>query len=179
VWITIFVLLGLVLLGAIAGFHSGPHAHVLAAVLGAVAAIWLVVMGANGHTSPLLWTLVGSDIAVSAGLGALGWRGLTSPGRRPSRHTSAALVGVTGAAMTELSPDGVVRVNGESWSAMSLNGSIRAGRAVQVIGAAGLRLEVWGDEEVLTSPSPLGNAHAPRIDGERSADASETRKAGS
>jgi membrane-bound ClpP family serine protease len=161
VWTIAFVLLGLVLFSALAGFHIGPHAHVLAGTVGLVTAIWFVVMAFDGHSTPLLWTLFGADLVVAGGLGVLGWKGLSTPGRRVSNRVGAALEGVRGSAITELSPDGVVRVNGESWSATSLNGTIHAEHAVQVVQARGVRLEVWGDDGVSDDASGAASSAAP------------------
>ena len=59
-----------------------------------------------------------------------------------------------------------MRVNGENWSAVALNGIVRAGSPVEVLRVAGVRLEVWGDAAVgpskrprSTSPSHDGGAH--------------------
>lgn len=51
-----------------------------------------------------------------------------------------------GTALSILDPKGIVRVRGEEWSAESVNGTIPAGTAVQVIEVDGLRLRVWGEE---------------------------------
>jgi hypothetical protein len=66
-----------------------------------------------------------------------------------------------------MSPDGIVRVRGENWSATSLNGEIAAGGAVQVVNVIGVRLQVWGEENMadrhLTGPAaePPGVAAPP------------------
>ena len=62
-----------------------------------------------------------------------------------------ALEGAEGVAVGDLHPSGIVRVNGEDWSARSMNGAVRAGTPVQVLRVVGVRLEVWGDE---TLPAP-------------------------
>ncbi len=55
---------------------------------------------------------------------------------------SEALEGASGEAVTDLAPDGLVRVAGEAWSARSAGGDIRAGEAVEVTEREGLRLIV-------------------------------------
>jgi len=142
-WVGVGVLLGLVVVATALGFHFGPHGHVVGAVLGVVAAIWLIVMAATGQSKPILWVLFGADVAISGGLAALAVNGLrfaghTLPG---SGHTN--LVGTEGVAVTDLEPSGIVRVRGENWSATSMNGRVRAGGRVQVIEMAGVRLQVW------------------------------------
>jgi len=54
--------------------------------------------------------------------------------------------GAEGVAVGNLDPEGIVRVNGENWSAVAVNGPVRAGTPVQVVRVSGVRLEIWGDE---------------------------------
>jgi len=147
-WVVVGVLLGVVLLSALLGFHVGPHAHMFAAVLGVGVAVFLFILAATGHASATLWTLFGADLAVSVGVGTVGWKGLTTAGTRPFGHGSAGLVGVEGVAVTDLAPNGIVRIRGENWSSTSLNGTIHAGDPVQVLKAEGVRLSVWSDDAV-------------------------------
>ena len=51
-WVIAGVLLGLVVLTSLIGFHVGPHADLAAGVLGLLAAAWLVVMAVDGRTPP-------------------------------------------------------------------------------------------------------------------------------
>ena len=54
--------------------------------------------------------------------------------------------------MSDLVPGGIIRIRGEEWSAISVNGTARRGSPVQVLRASGVRLEVWS-EEAEQSPS--------------------------
>lgn len=147
-WLVAGILLGGVVLAGIAGAHTGPHAHVLAALTGLLAAGWLGIMVAQGRAAPLLWTLLGCDLAVSAGVGALAWQGLAARQREPRVPSERQLVSVEGAhgvAVGELAPEGIVRVRGEDWSAVAVNGVVPAGTPVQVLWARGVRLQVWGE----------------------------------
>ena len=65
--------------------------------------------------------------------------------RRNGGWPPAALRGTSGVAVTELTPVGVVRVGGENWSAESVSGPLPAGAPVHVLGARGVRLEVWSE----------------------------------
>jgi len=56
------------------------------------------------------------------------------------------LVGAIGVARTQLSPEGTVFVQGEIWSADSLDGVIAAGARVRVARVEGLRLQVNREE---------------------------------
>jgi len=55
------------------------HTHVVAGILGALAALWLVVMAIDGRSAPVLWALLSADVVVSSGIGVLAWKGLTAP----------------------------------------------------------------------------------------------------
>lgn len=153
-WVVAGILLGMVALSALVGFHTGPHTHAVSAVVGVLAAIWLIVMLAVGPSRPLIYILLGADISISALLGYGGWRALESSRSTASAHRAGieTLRGRMGTAVSDLTPSGVVRVGGEEWSAVSLNGSVPAGTSVQVIEAEGVRLGVWGEGE----PAALG-----------------------
>ena len=77
------------------------------------------------------------------------WRGTTPP----------SLEGAEGVAVGDLTPEGIVRVRGEEWSAVSVNGDVRAGCRVQVLRALGVHLEVWGEE---SEALPRGPKRQPR-----------------
>lgn len=141
-WIVAGVLLGVVVLASLVGFHTGPHAHVVAGVVGVLAAAWLVYMAVDGRSAPLVWALLSADLVVTAGVGIIGWKGLSAPHAGPAH---GSLEGSEGVAVSDLAPEGIVTVRGEQWSAVSVNGTVRAGTRVHVVRTAGLRLEVWGE----------------------------------
>jgi membrane-bound ClpP family serine protease len=147
-WVVAGVLLGLVVLTSLIGFHVGPHAHFAAGILGMLAAVWLIVMAVDGRTAPVLWALLSADLVVSAGIGTMAWKGLTTRGVKVSGRGLVSPVGADGVAVGDLSPNGIVRVNGENWSAVALNGDVPAGSPVEVLRVSGVRLEVWSDEAV-------------------------------
>lgn len=152
-WVVAGILLGLAALGAIAGFHAGPHAHLAGAVVGVVAAVWLVVMAALGDSRPLLYVLLGADVSITALMGFAGWRVLSTPGSIAEHDRPPARIeGHLGRAVGRLDPEGVVRVDGEEWSALSLNGPVEPGARVQVINANGVRLEVWREDDESLPP---------------------------
>jgi len=145
-WVIAGVLLGLVVLASLIGFHVGPHAHVAAGIFGVLAAAWLVVMAVDGRSAPVLWALLSADLVVSAGIGTLAWKGLTTRGINVAGRHLVSPDGAEGVAVGDLHPEGIVRVNGENWSAVAVNGPVRAGTPVQVVRVAGVRLEVWADQ---------------------------------
>jgi membrane protein implicated in regulation of membrane protease activity len=145
-WLVAGLLVGFVVLVSLLGFHTGPHTHVVAGVLGVAAAIWLVVMAFEGRSLPILLVLLGAVLVISVGVGVLAWKGLSSPPTASPIPRGRSPEGAEGVAVTDLDPSGIVRVHGENWSAESLNGTVKASARIQVINAKGVRLEVWGDE---------------------------------
>ncbi|MHB1988759.1 MAG: NfeD family protein [Acidimicrobiales bacterium] len=154
-WIVAGILLGMVVLGVAAGFHTGPHTHLAATVAGALAAVWLVIMAVLGDSMPLLYVLLGADVTITGIAGVAGWKVLRSPLAAAARNEPPRSVeGHMGLAVGRLDPAGIVRVGGEEWTALSLNGPVPAGGRVQVINANGVRLEVWReDDPALTEPA--------------------------
>ena len=169
-WIVAGLLLGLVLVTALIGFHSGPHTHVAAGVLGLLAAGWLLSMAADGRSAPLLWVLFGADVVISVGIGVLGWVAIRRSGTT-GHLMSAHVEGAEGVAVTDLNPQGVVRVQGEEWSATCVNGQLPAGSRVQVL-RGGVRLEVWGERPDEVPPSQPSDLPRPS-DRSRPSDPSE------
>lgn len=151
-WIVAGLLLGLTLVTALIGFHSGPHVHVVAAVLGVAAAAWLLFMASDGQSAPLLWVLFSADVAMSGGIGVIGWMALRRSDRLGAHVAGVRLEGSEGVAVTDLTPEGIVRVRGEEWSATCVNGRVAAGSPVQVL-HGGVRIEVWAESPL---PDPYG-----------------------
>lgn len=160
-WVVAGVLLGIVVVAALAGFHAGPHAHLVSAAAGVAAAVWLFVMALTGDDRPLLFVLLGADVSVSGVLGVTAWRALVAgEGAGPSSSSASAIEGEMGVAVSDLDPTGIVRVRGEEWSAEAVNGTVRAGTPVQVIDVQGIRLRVWG-EDVRPSVAAADDQAAP------------------
>ncbi len=148
-WAGVGVLLGLMVVASVLGFHVGPHGHLAAIGLGVAAGVIMVVMAATGQAAPLLWVLLGADVAISGSLGVLTWRGLRQEDEPLHEVGPRGIVGAEGVAVTDLDPEGIVRVRGENWSATSMNRPARAGDRVQVIETSGVRLGVWSEDEVV------------------------------
>ncbi len=160
-WFLAGALLGVVGLASILGFHLGHHAHAIAAIAGVAAAGVLIGIIGTGNTGGLVLTLLSADIVVTAGVGTMAWRGLSDP-RLRATASAHSVVGKEGVTLGILDPSGVVRVRGENWTATSLNGRIEEGARVQVIGTEGIRLTVWGEEQLPSSiPDAIENEHTP------------------
>jgi membrane-bound ClpP family serine protease len=146
-WVTTGAMLGVLCLVIFAGFHIGPHAHGVAVAIGALVAAWLVYLMVDRGPGPLLWTLLGADLVVGAGVAALAGKVLQgSASQEESSYGRSPLEGAEGVAISELAPEGIVRIRGEQWSATSVNGTVAPATAVQVLRVCGVRLEVWGEE---------------------------------
>ncbi|UCF10621.1 MAG: nodulation protein NfeD [Candidatus Bipolaricaulota bacterium] len=68
-------------------------------------------------------------------------KGLLAQRRRPATGLSA-LVGLPGRAMSELAPEGQVRVRGETWSAITQDNDVPLGERIRVVRVEGRRLVV-------------------------------------
>jgi membrane-bound ClpP family serine protease len=145
-WIITGVLLGMFCLAAAMGFHAGPHAHGVAVGLGVLASGLLVYMLVERDSSPGLWSVLGADLLATGGLGVLAWKGISEYRGEVAADHRHPLEGVEGVAVSDLAPGGIIRVRGEQWSAISVNGSAPRGSPVQVLRATGVRLEVWSEE---------------------------------
>ena len=111
--------------------------------MGVVVAGWLIYLMSERGAGPVLWTLLGADLIVGVGVGALAWKGVSGSATVTESHRRSPLEGVEGVAVSRLAPDGIVSVQGEHWSAISVNGTVPASTRVQVLRALGVRLEVW------------------------------------
>ena len=60
----------------------------------------------------------------------------------PVLSGTESLIGASGVALTDLAPNGMVRVKSEEWLAEAQEGSIQQGVAVRVVAIEGLRLKV-------------------------------------
>ncbi|MFB3889554.1 MAG: NfeD family protein [Candidatus Bathyarchaeia archaeon] len=63
------------------------------------------------------------------------------------RTGEEALIGARGKAITDLTPEGTIRVVGEFWQAKTVTGTVKAGEPVQVTGLDGMFLVVKPVEE--------------------------------
>lgn len=87
----------------------------------------------------------------------MGWTAIRRSDRADRHAASHQLEGAEGVAVTDLTPDGIVRVRGEQWSATCVNGSVAAGSPVQVL-SSGVRLEVWGEHPDRLHLGQLGDS---------------------
>lgn len=101
--------------------------------------------GGPSPTAPAVRVNPWLIVAMTAGMAAffgLVIRALVRAQRSPVVTGTQALMGRLGMALTNLEPEGQVRVDGEVWSALALYGAIRAGEEVQVADVEGVTLHV-------------------------------------
>ncbi len=148
------ILLAVIAVAAALSLHLGPHGLVASGAIGVVAAVVLivdVVFLANVASQSLsLGILIGIVVLSSAILG-FGIRAVKDSKRLGQASLIAKLLYSHGVALTDLTPVGTVRILGETWSAESLSGTVKAGVEVYVSEIDGLRLKVWANPELSQS----------------------------
>lgn len=95
--------------------------------LDAVALSWQVVAAVTVATTAFFLVAVGL--------------GLRAQRRKPTTGMQG-MIGASGIAITDLQPEGAVRVHGEIWSALSIDGTLPTGTDIVVEGADNFRLRV-------------------------------------
>ncbi len=153
------ILLAIVLAAAevvVAGFGVLGIASVVSLVIGG-----LLLFAQFGDTSPTLpqvsvnrWLI--AAIAIGTGSSVVYFAREAVKSRRERRaDVTDSMVGQIGAVTAPLTPRGVVRVAGDTWTAVSADGNeIDAGEPVRVLSVDGLVLTVaWDDSPELNGPS--------------------------
>jgi membrane-bound ClpP family serine protease len=122
--------------------HAGGHAWFVPVPALVLAVLWAITVS-RSHEATSWWLAALSATAAAIGLGvgsaALHVRLRIPPPVRSGPH------GESGTTVTALTPVGVVRVAGETWTAKSLSGSLPAGAPVHVVRVNGVRLDVWSE----------------------------------
>jgi len=154
-WVTGAVLVVLVASAWLLCAHAGGHALFVPLPALALAVVWALTV--PGHNHAAAWWLVAMSAAAAGVGGMIGAAALSQRWKAASTPT-ATLRGASGTAVTPLTPAGVVRVAGESWSAVSLSGPLAAGVPVHVARADGVRLEVWSEAGTVPDQRSLESA---------------------
>jgi membrane-bound ClpP family serine protease len=152
------VLLALATVGVIVvGIHAGGHGWFVPLPVLVLAGAWALTAAAGDWAAPAGWVLACLTL-----LGALGGAVLVVPAIA-YRHSfgsaqgTEALIGAEGVTLGPLSPNGVVRVKNETWTAESLSGPLPKGAPVHVVRVEGLRLLVWSEAGTIPGPDALGS----------------------
>jgi len=144
---------GVILLGVHAGGHHGLLLPLPVLVL---AAVWAVTISAGSWSSPFAWVLAALVFLSALAAAVLIVPALAYGHAAPLPTGPSALLGVTGVALSALSPTGIARVNNETWTAESLSGPLPAGAPVHVAKVEGLRLLVWSETGDVPGAQDLG-----------------------
>ena len=118
---------------------AGKHGLLLACGVAFLAGGSLALYALPGLLSPLVLVAV---VLVGVILGAMLARVAHGVRRLPPINSLQDLVGARGVARTPLSPDGVVHVNGQTWSAHTRGATVAPGEPVRVVARRGLILDV-------------------------------------
>jgi membrane-bound ClpP family serine protease len=153
-WVTGVFLAGVVAVTVALCVHAGGHVWLVPVPAAALAAVWAVTVGSGNGSGAVAWGLAGGTAAASALALLVALPALAGPKVR-IRTGADALPAAEGTAVTALSPTGVVRVAGESWTAESLSGPLPAGVPVHVVRVDGLRLQVWSEAGTVPGPEAL------------------------
>lgn len=153
-WVTGIILVALLAATWLLCAHAGGHAWFVPLPALVLAVLWAVtVTGDNPGTA--WWFVALSSAAAAVGVAVAG-----TALRQRLRSSWMALPGLRGAsgtAQTALSPIGVVRVAGESWTAKSMSGPLPAGSPVHVVRVDGVRLDVWSEAGAVPDIQVLEN----------------------
>jgi membrane-bound ClpP family serine protease len=118
---------------------TSKHGLLLGGGVVCLAAGSLVLYASPGLLSPLV--LIGV-VLLGVVLGFVLVRVAQGVRRLPAINPLQELVGARGVARTTLSPDGVVQVNGQTWSAHVRGAPVQPGEPVRVVARRGLVLDV-------------------------------------
>jgi len=86
--------------------------------------------------------LIGGMAAMIAAFTLIVLAAVVRASRLPPQSGAQRLVGLEGTALTDLDPAGQVRVDLETWSAVTVAGPVGSGERVKVVGVSGVRLQV-------------------------------------
>jgi membrane-bound ClpP family serine protease len=120
------------------------HAHGSVLTLAGVLLLGLLlgeVIDRAGYGSVVWSLLVGVSLAAVI-VGAFTTGAAIILSRQPAYHGQEQVIDAEAETASTLDPTGVVRLNGELWSAISEAGAIAEGTRVRVVGRSGLQLAV-------------------------------------
>lgn len=110
----------------------------------ALAGLVILVLWVVGVEIPF-WVFI--ILAVLCGALFLLLRRILLDGQKKPRGGREAMIGLTGQCVTHLDPEGLIRVKGETWKAVSICGVVDRGTEVVVEDLKGLKLVVKTEGE--------------------------------
>lgn len=102
----------------------------------------LVLFKAGESFLQLSKALVATTVITTTGLLAFILPMIIKSQKRKASSGVESLISATGEAKTDLTPKGIVHVNGEDWYAESLEGAIKSGEKIRVVSVDGLVLKI-------------------------------------
>ena len=132
----------------VVGLHGGPHTSIAAGLAGFVAAgTFFLIPTMFGLNSPSLAAeLIIAAVLVSTVVTVVfGLRSIRSRSAIMQTSSGQNLWTSKGIALSDLNPEGSVRIAGEIWSAEALDEPIQAGTEVFVVEVDQLHLKVQAD----------------------------------
>ena len=157
-WLTGGILLALLASTWLLCAHAGGHAWFVPVPALALAVVWAITV--SGRQGAVSWWLVAMSAAAAAVGVALAAGALQQAWHLPAPSPGAPQGG-SGTAVTPLTPVGVVRVGGETWTARSLSGSLPPGVTVHVVRVDGVRLDVWSEAGTVPDHRSLDSGEEP------------------
>jgi membrane-bound serine protease (ClpP class) len=74
-------------------------------------------------------------------------RAILKASKRPPQTGAESLIGKTGVAESDLNPNGMVKIERQTWSATTLGETVNEGQTVRVKSVSGVRLLVVPEEK--------------------------------
>ena len=143
VWAAAAVILAMIAATSVLAAHAGGHAWFVPLPGALLALAWLASVS-SGHRHASTWWLLAASAALT-GVATLFAAGVLRARVATRSMPRASLVGSSGTVVSPLAPLGIVRVQGETWTAESISGPLPAGAPVHVVRVDGLRLLVWSE----------------------------------
>jgi membrane-bound ClpP family serine protease len=166
VWLAAAAMLILVVTTAVISAHAGGHAWFVPLPGALLALAWLVAVSGGARHATAWWLLAAS--AAFTGVAVIMAAGILRARVVARSLPAPTLVGQAGTTVSALTPVGIARVQGETWTAESISGSLPAGAPVHVVRVEGLRLLVWSEQGQVPGPEILPGHSEPEQSGRSS-----------
>jgi membrane-bound ClpP family serine protease len=115
---------------------------VLASLADDALVLVLVFLGLWYFHVRITWVIILVIVLAMAGFIILMHKAVVPAMRRRKVTGGEGMIGMTGRVTQPLAPKGTVIIKGEYWQARSVEGKIKKGETVEVVGMEGLKLEV-------------------------------------
>ena len=138
------VLVVVMVISIAVSLHLGPHlgvgSGIISLVISAIAIIFATTRSGPIDTTLLIIYLLA--LAISIAVIVFGARSIIAETKVPRSRATTSPIGHIGRALSDIDPEGRVKVNGEEWSARSVDSPIPIGSEVFVVDADKIHLTV-------------------------------------